>query len=432
MVRVGGERSARRGRLPASPLYLAMDFLSALFFATIFTVSAVYRVRIAGLDPLQLVLVGTALEATAFLFEVPTGVVADSYSRRLSVILGYLLLGAGFLFEGLFPLFAAIVLAQVLLGLGYTFISGAREAWIADELGQTDLSRVYLRGAQMGQLGALLGTGVGVALASVRLNLPFLIGGGAFVALGLGLTLTMPEAGFRPAPAEDRDSKSWRRMGGTFGAGLATVRARPVLLTILGIGFFYGAASEAFDRLWALHFLENFRFPDLGRLDPVVWFGVINACALLLSAGATEVVRRRLDTGSHRAASRALFAANAALLGGMIAFGLAGDFALALGSFWVTSLLRQINEPLTAAWTNQSLESRVRATVLSMRGQADALGQIGGGPVLGAIATGLSLRAALVIAGLLLTPALALYARTVRRDGEAPAGAGRLAGEGSE
>jgi len=96
----------------------------------IFTASSVYQITMVGLTPLQLVLVGTTLEVTAFVFEIPTGVVADIYSRRLSVIIGTFLFGLGFLVEGLFPLFWVVLLSQVIWGLGWTFISGAHEAWI--------------------------------------------------------------------------------------------------------------------------------------------------------------------------------------------------------------------------------------------------------------------------------------------------------------
>ena len=64
---------------------------------------AIYFVEVVGLDALQLVLIGTALEVSAFLFEVPTGVVADVYSRRLSVIIGTILLGFGFMLAGSIP-----------------------------------------------------------------------------------------------------------------------------------------------------------------------------------------------------------------------------------------------------------------------------------------------------------------------------------------
>ena len=76
----------------AYKVYLTLQALSALLFAMIFTYSSVYQVTVVNLSALQLVLVGTMLELTVFVFEVPTGVVADVYSRRLSVIIGFLLI----------------------------------------------------------------------------------------------------------------------------------------------------------------------------------------------------------------------------------------------------------------------------------------------------------------------------------------------------
>ena len=62
-----------------------------------FTITNIYRFEVAGLNPFQLVLVGTAMEAAVFCSEIPTGVVADAYSRRLSVIVGHLGMGLGML-----------------------------------------------------------------------------------------------------------------------------------------------------------------------------------------------------------------------------------------------------------------------------------------------------------------------------------------------
>jgi DHA3 family tetracycline resistance protein-like MFS transporter len=81
---------------------------------------------------------------------------------------------------------------------------------------------------------------------------------------------------------------------------------------------------------------------------------------------------------------------------------------------WLIDPLRDVKGPLYTAWVNQRLEPRVRATVNSMAGQADALGQILGGPVLGLIAQGASVGTAILIAALLLAPGLALFARTLR------------------
>jgi DHA3 family tetracycline resistance protein-like MFS transporter len=320
-------------------LYLVIELVGALCMAVYGTLAAVYRVRTAGLNPLELVLIGTALEASTFVFQVPTGLVADVFSRRLSIILGFVLVGAGFALEGAVSLFPVMLLAQVIWGLGYTFTSGAQEAWIADEVGETRAAQVYVGGAQAGQVGALLGIPLAVALASVRLNLPLIAGGAGMVALGVVLIPLMSERGFRPTPREERSS--WRQMGDTLRGSGRLVRRSPVLLTILGIGLFYGLYNEAVDRLWETHFLKDIGFPTLGGVTPVVWLGAIDAAAVLLSLAAMEVVRRRVDAASHVAVARALFVMTGLMVFCLVAFGLAATFALGVAAYLGFSLLHE-------------------------------------------------------------------------------------------
>ncbi|MBI1927307.1 MFS transporter, partial [Candidatus Poribacteria bacterium] len=305
-------------------------------------------------------------------------------------------------------------LSQVVSGVGYTFTSGATQAWIADEVGEANAGRAFLRGAQVSQLGALVGIVASVSLASIQVNLPIVVGGGLMVALGVFLLLVMPECGFAPTPSEGRTS--WGAMAHTLRNGIQLVRRRPALITILSIGGIYGMFSEGFDRLWTPHVLENFTLPSLGKFQPVVWFGIINAVSMLLTLVVTELARQRLDTSSHLSVARALFAINTVLIAGIVAFGVAGHFALALATLWIISPLRRMNAPIYTAWVNQRLDPKVRATVISMSSQADALGQIIGGPIVGAIGKAVSVRAAIVVAGIVLSPALLLYARTMRRE----------------
>src|SRR5690348_8419155 len=112
-------------RLNGYTVFLFEEFTASLLFAVVFTVSTLYQVQTVGLNPFQLVLVGTVLEVTAFLAEVPTGILADVYSRRLSIIAGFVLVGAGFMVQGAIPQFWALLLAQVIWGIGATCQSGA-------------------------------------------------------------------------------------------------------------------------------------------------------------------------------------------------------------------------------------------------------------------------------------------------------------------
>lgn len=403
-------------RLPQPPayrVYLGLSAAQFLLFSMLSTVSGVYAVNAAHLNPLQLVLVGTTLEAVAFVLQVPTGVIADVYGRRRAVLLGLFLTGIGFLIWGAIARFETILLAQLFFGAGYTCMDGAEEAWIAGEIGDADAGHAFLRGTQAAQLGGIAGIALSVALASIRLSLPLLVSGVLFLVLGGAMLLLMPEHGFRPAPKGERTS--WQQWSGTLRSGLSAVRGRPVLITILAITAILGASSEGFDRLKDAHVLLNIGLPSLGRFDPVVWFGVIAGGGMVLSIGAAELLRRRLDTTSHTAVARTLLGVNALLALGVIVFGLSGNFVLALATWWAVTLLRRVNTPLVTAWLNQHVAPSVRATVFSINNQADALGQIGGGPLLGAAAAGISIPAGIVLAGLFVLPALPLYARSLRQ-----------------
>lgn len=398
-------------KLDAYPVYLILSGADGMISSIIFTVNMLYQVTVVGLNPLQLVLVGTTLEATAFLFEIPTGIVADVYSRRLSVIIGYVLIGIGFLVEGLFPFFGTVLLAQVIWGIGYTFTSGATEAWLSDEIGEANAGRAFLRAAQVVQFATLAGIVASVALGSERINLPIVIGGAGYVAVGLFLALCMSEHGFVPRTSAERSS--FRTMWETFRGGLRMVQEKPMLSTILGIGLFYGIYSEGFDRLWT-PFLLTFTFPVIDGLTTVAWFGILRAGAILFGIAATEIARRRVDTSSEPSIRRAMFAISALMVTSLIAFTAAFNFAMAIAAYWAFSMLRQTTRPLYTAWVNQRLDPKVRATVISMSSQVDALGQIAGGPAVGVIGTVVSLRAALAASAALLSPVLLLFTRAAR------------------
>ena len=143
-------------RLSAYTVYLIYSGVTSLSFSLIFTVNLVYQVEVARLNPLQLVLVGTVLECVAFGCQVPTGLLADIYSRRSAVILGILVFGLAFVIEGSFPRFDIILASQILFGVGATLSDGAEQAWITDEVGEERIGHVFLRSTQVGLLAGIL------------------------------------------------------------------------------------------------------------------------------------------------------------------------------------------------------------------------------------------------------------------------------------
>ena len=396
-------------KVAPTKVYLFIEFTASMCFSMMFVVTSLYEATVAGLTPVQLILVGTALELSAFLFEVPTGIVADVYSRRLSIIIGYVLMGVGFLVEGFFPFFATILLAQVIWGLGYTFTSGATQAWISDEVGEDSANKLFLPARRLGLFASLIGMGLATLVGANHVALPIQIGSLGVILIGFTLAIIMPETGFHPTPREDRNT--WQHMWHTFNQGLAAVRAKPRLMSIVGVGLFYGIYSEGFDRLWVKHLLDTFQLPVLFGNNEVAFFAALRVAGTMLTILAVRLVEKRVDTGNSIAIGRAMLLVTGLISAALIGFALSSFFLLSLGLYLSINVLRNVAEPLQTAWVNKKLDSRVRATVHSMFGQVDAIGQVIGGPIVALIAAVSSAVTSLITSGLLLMPAIFFVSR---------------------
>ena len=403
-------------RLGAERTWLLYQGGISFAMALGWTLAPVFFVRDLHMSPLELVLTGTALEIGYFVFEVPTGIVADSYSRRLSVIIGLSVMGVGFVLTGLAPGVVLVIAAAGLMGFGWTFRSGAEDAWLADELGVENIGPAYQRGAQVARAAALGGIGLAVGLALAGARLPIVAAGIVFVALAAGLALLMPETGFQPARRSDLGAA--RSLVTTGADGVRLIRATPVLVLIVGITFFQGMSGEGLDRLWEAHFLKDIGVPSLLGLDVVVWFGAIAAASLVLAFAVAQPLVSRLSRLDRGGMARVLLVLDALLIAAMLAFALAGSFVLALGAYLVTRLVRSLGGPVQAAWVNANVESsRIRATVISLTNLGDSLGESAGGPGLGVIGNVYGIRAALAAGAIALVPSIGLFGRAVRHHG---------------
>lgn len=394
------------------PVYLSTRFVESLLFVAIITVNLVYQVVIVGLNPLQLVLVGTLLETVAFLSEIPTGLLADVYSRKLSTVIGVFLIGLGFVIEGSFPTFFFVLVAQIVWGVGATFVSGAREAWISDEIGEKKANKAFLQAEQFAQFGAIIGIIISVALASINIRLPIILGGALYSVWGICLFFLMKEEHYHPTPMRERPS--WKHLMQTFFKSARLVRNHHVLLIIIAISCVMGMFSEGFDRLWTPYIMQ-FTFPAILNLKPIVWFGIISLVGMVLTMGATEISKRYVDTSNHQSVSRYLLGINSLLIIAVILFGLAVNFTWAIIAYWFIYFLRETNNPLQYAWLNQNITPNIRATVFSMSSQSNALGQIMLGPIMGLLATVFSLRVSMIVSGMILIPTFFLYLFTIRK-----------------
>ncbi|MDK0567732.1 tetracycline efflux MFS transporter TetA(P) [Clostridium perfringens] len=394
-------------KLSAYKTYLLFSAITAMCFSLVTTVMMVYHIEIVHLNPLQLMLVGTTLELACFIFEIPTAIVADVYSRKLSIVIGGVLTGVGFILEGSISSFVFLLVAQIVWGLGSTFISGSLEAWIAEEEKNKDLDEIYIKGAQAGQIGAFIGIVLSTVIANFSVRLPIIVSGVLFIILALFLWLYMPENNFKPSAPGDLNT--FKKMVYTFKSGLKFVKSKSILMILLAVTLFYGLSSEGYDRLSNAHFLQDTTLPKLGNLSSVTWFGIFGILGMILSFIVMHFMAKNLKNEDNRKNGKLLLCINILYISSMLIFALTRNFSLMLIAYLATNTFRIINEPIFSAWLNGHIDNNSRATVLSINGQMNSLGQILGGPIIGIIATNISVSIGIVCTSLLVAPVLVLY-----------------------
>jgi len=399
---------ADRLRLSAGGVYLLIGAWVGLAFALIMASYALYYITIAHLDALQLVLVGTALEASYFVFEIPTGVLADTLSRRMSVIAGFGIIGVAWAGQGLIPTFAAIATFEILRGLGEAFVHGATEAWVAGEVGDDAIGALFLRETQISQVASFAGLPLGVGLALIDLRIPVVLGGALIAALAVVLIFVMPE---RRHPRRDA-ARSWRATVGTANRALWSVRSSSLLVALLGAQFFWGAASEGYDRLWDPHLLLDLEFPPF-ELPAVVGFGLLSLAGTVIVVTSAHTVRGRLSRLDEHAVARMLVTIQLVRIGGRIVFATAPALGIALIGSFVEPLVRGSFQPLFNAWLIRRTDADVRATVLSTTSIASAFGQVVGGPISGATGKTYGIPFGLLSSAVMLLPGVLFFARAL-------------------
>jgi len=358
--------------------YTAWVFLRAILHRGWWLATSLYLVVEAGLSPLELVLVGTAQNVTGLVFEIPTGVLADTVSRKRSIVIAHGVMGTGMLLTGLVTDVYALAGTQMLWGLAWTFSSGADVAWLTDELDRPEaVPRVLARSARFEQLGGAVGMVTLGALAFVcGLATAIVVAGGVMWGLGWLVARRFPERHFTPAPA-----RRWRAAASLASRALRLARRDRIILLVFLATFLTNGAGDA-ARLFPRQLL------DLGlptAPDPIVWLTALGLLGLLLAALALRVVEARID-GAHAAPSTYAFACALGALG-LAMLALAPDACTGMaGILLVDGIAWTVTRWVGVIWINRRIAAEVRATVQSSLGQAEYLGEIVVGVGVGVLA----------------------------------------------
>jgi MFS family permease len=371
-------------------------------------VASVYMVVDAGLSAAQIVLIGSVQGIFALVCEVPAGVLADTISRKWSLVLSQVLMGTAMLATGFVTSFTLLVATQVLWGLSWTFASGADIAWITDELDQPGrITAVLSRAARAQLTGAATGLlAIGLLAWATRRDFAIVLSGSAMLLLGLYVIVRFSEDRFAPTRTA-RWSASWA----TFKRGVSLVRRSRELMLVFLATFLINGASDAGGRLTPKQLV------DLGlpiSSDPIIWFTGLGFVALLVGVLALRIVQRRLD-GSHARHSYAVAAAIGAV--GMILLAFAPDSVSGSAAVLITSgIAIPLTRVIGAIWVNARTTSDVRATTHSFLAQAEYLGEVTCGLLIALIADLVSLPLALAGCAALFALTAILMGRTRSTD----------------
>ena len=360
--------------------YFTIAGLYTLAAALIWGVNTLFLLD-AGLDIFEVFLANAAFTLGSVLFEIPTGVLADTRGRRISFLLSVLILfittlaylGAAELRGGLLA-FSAV---SVLMGLGFTFYSGAVEAWLVDALNATgfegQLDQVFARGSMVTGTAMLLGTVGGGFLGTVDLALPYFVRAGMLAAVFVVALAMMRDVGFTPRAMRladlPREMKRVARESVAYGWSRRSIR----LLMICSF-FQWGFMIWGF-YAWQPHFLQL-----LGH--EAVWVAGVVAALISLSTIVGNAVVDWFSRFCGRRTTLLLWAAGiqtAAAAG----VGLVGDFWLAVVLFLIVAGATGVTGPVKQAYIHQIVPTEQRASVVSFNSMVGSAGGIVGQSALG-------------------------------------------------
>ncbi|GMA26028.1 hypothetical protein GCM10025864_37870 [Luteimicrobium album] len=199
----------------------------------------------------------------------------------------------------------------------------------------------------------------------------------------------------------------------TFRTGVRAARRSRVVSGLVLVSLLAGLSTEVFDRLWTSQVVDAWGGPTaFGITSGAAWFTVFALVGSALALLASLLVDRwRPAMLRHAHPHRLLAVLTALQVAGVVGFATSGSLAPALAAMWVRDAARAVAQPVQAAWLHRSIDSDTRATVASLTGQADALGQVVGGPPLGALASRTSVPLALLVSAAVYAPAIEVFRR---------------------
>lgn len=392
-------------------LYLALLLLSTLAASFIWGINTLFLLD-AGLSNTEAFLANAFFTLGQVVFEIPTGIVADVFGRRVSYLIGTLTLAIStLLYLGAWAISAPLLLwatSSILLGLGFTFFSGSTEAWLVDALHSSGfkkpLESVFAKGHIVGGVAMLSGAvGGGWMAQMTNLSVPYLVRAVLLFVTFVVAFVYMKDWGFQPKGSKDwlQDVRHMFRSSVTYGWQQPSVRwllfAAPFTA---GVSFYAFYAMQPF-------LLELYQDETAYLVAGLA--AAIVAGAQIAGGLAVPYIRRFFKL---RTSVLLLAVAMSSLV--LVFVGLTSQFWLAIALLCIWGLLSSAMVPVKQAYLNGLIPSSQRATVLSVEALMGSSGGVVIQPVLGRVADVWSYSASLLGAGAIQAVALPFILRARR------------------
>jgi MFS family permease len=360
--------------------YLLLMLGNTLAASLIWGINTIFLLD-AGLSNVEAFAANAFFTAGMVIFEIPTGIVADTIGRRMSYLLGTLTLsGASLLYVGLWQIEAPLwewAIASLLLGLGFTFFSGAVEAWLVDALKATgyegELETVFGRGQIMTGVGMLTGSVAGGFLAQqVSLGFPFVLRGAILLVMFAAAFRLMHDVGFAP----EKGGRALAEMRKIASNSVEYGWRVPAVKWLMVEALFTGGVG-----IYGFYALQPYLLELYG--DPHAY--QVAGLAAAIVAGAQilgGIAAPRIRGLFHRRTSALLVMAAASVLA-LLLIGTLQSFWPVIGATVAWGLLFAATMPIRQTYINGMIPSRQRATILSFDSMMSSTGGVWAQPVLG-------------------------------------------------
>jgi len=380
-------------------MYYFISFFQSLSISFFFATYAVFLME-KGMTLFEIGILASIAMACHVLFEIPTGAFADAYGRKLSIVVGFVIVSIATSIYYFSTRFTNFAVGELIAGVGLVFVSGAMDAWIVDSLkhkrSSENLGKIFSRGIQMGQIGLIAGSLSGAYMGSVNIALPWAISSIFCMVLAIICAIFMKE---------EYEMMSKRKIYEIWDVAVAGVKysvKNKDIMHVVMFGVIIIFSSKALDMQWSLVFRNTYLL-DVQYLG---WIFVGFSLFMMIGAQASIYLINRF--GSDR--KMMILSQTITAFGTIFASMMLGIIPVMSGIF-MQEIGRGALIPMRQSYLNKEgrIPSNKRATILSFDSMVLSIGGIIGLLVGGYLANVYSISFAWMLSGIVLLVCIGLF-----------------------